>query len=140
MLRSEYATDISNIGKLIKMRYTESDKEFTLPPKWTERLSRKEDKLPILFADYKDNFPFVDRFDFYMEQVRLLLRFMSQHQRFIQTYLWMGTVNAWVIYVNAKCNPRLPLSQQKKYMKLRSFFKLIGEAMIAHPERFLSLA
>ena len=136
MLRSQHSADISDFRQVLKTKFTSKDKHFDLPPMWSERLSRKEDNLPIMFADYKDNFPFVDRFDFFMEQVRLLLVFMKGNQRFIQSYLWMGAVNAWLLHVDSMCSPRLPLSKQKAHISLRKFFSMIGKLMIVDHAQF----
>ena len=74
-----------------------------------------------------------------MAQVRLLLVFMDQNQRFIQSYLWMGAVNAYMLFTDSRCSPRLPFSKQKYEMSLREFFTHIGKQMISHPERFPTL-
>ena len=139
MLRSDHSTNIENVSPMIRRRFTGKDKPFTIPPALSERLTRKEDTLPIMFADYKDFFPFVDRFDFFMEQVRLRLVFMNQHQRSIQCYVWMGAVNAWLLHVDAMCSPRLPWSQQRTFIMLRDFFILVGKTMISEPHKFPKL-
>ena len=135
MLRSPYSHDIGNLGELLERKFTSYDKPFELPK--FDSVHKKEEFLPILFADYKDNFPYVDQFDFYMAQVRLLLRFSSQHQRFNQSVIWMGAVNAWALYVDAQSSARKP--NQRPCISLRDFFSLIGKEMITHPEKFVNI-
>lgn len=133
MLHSKYAEDADQANtKALLSDFPQFDASFD--PKRKD-ISKEEQMHPI-FSLYKQHFNLIDRFDIYVSQVSVPIRFENIHAKFIVLTLVIAGVNSWVLYKENNTSDRGLLPETNYTLSIKEFFEELGMTMMLNPENF----
>jgi hypothetical protein len=122
--------DDKQVRNLVKL--TSFDTSFAPSAVQTQSGTFKKEMNMHPMADaYKRNFNLIDRFDRSLSDIRLQLQFGSQHQRYHQSLLFVGVVNAWVLLLESKCNRNNPIDKVRRKFPLKQELEQLGLRLVS---------
>jgi hypothetical protein len=91
---------------------------------------KKEMNMHPMADAYKRNFNLIDRFDRSLSDILLQVQFGSQHQRYHQSLLFVGVVNAWVLLLESKCTRSNPIDKVRRKFPLKKELEQLGLRLV----------